>query len=49
VPEPVLLSSGKIVALDAVAVMRTVSADESQRFNDRGATLPSGASVVSDR
>lgn len=48
-PTPVLLPHGKTVDLDAVAVIRSVSANESQRFNERMATLPGGNGVISDR
>ncbi len=48
-PTPVLLPHGKTVDLDAVAVIRSVSANESQRFNERMATMPGGNGVVSDR
>lgn len=48
-PTSVLLPHGKTVDLDAVAVIRSVSANESQRFNERRATMPGGNGVVSDR
>ena len=48
-PTTVLLPHGKTVDLDAVAVIRSVSANESQRFNERMATMPGGNGVISDR
>lgn len=48
-PTSVLLPHGKTIDLDAVAVIRSVSANESQRFNERMATMPGGNGVISDR
>ena len=48
-PTPVLLPHGKTIDLDAVAVIRSVSANESTRFNERMATMPGGNGLVSDR
>lgn len=45
----VLLPHGKTIDLDAVAVIRSVGANESQRFNERMATMPGGNGVISDR
>lgn len=48
-PTSVLLPHGKTVDLDAVAVIRSVSPAESQRFNERMATMPGGNGTISDR
>ena len=48
-PTSVLLPHGKTIDLDAVAVIRSVGANESQRFNERMATMPGGNGVISDR
>lgn len=48
-PTSVLLPHGKTIDLDAVAVIRSVSENESTRFNERMATMPGGNGVVSDR
>lgn len=48
-PTSVLLPHGKTVDLDAVTVIRSVSANESQRFNERMAAMPGGNGVISDR
>jgi hypothetical protein len=48
-PTSVLLPHGKTIDLDAVAVIRSVSPNESQRFNERMATMPGGTGIISDR
>src|SRR5262245_4393721 len=48
-PTPVFLPHGKTLDLDSVTVIRSVSENESTRFNNRAATLPGSSGVVSDR
>lgn len=48
-PTQVLLPHGKTVDLDAVTVIRSVGQPESQKHNERIATLPGSSGIVSDR